>query len=151
MVEDPEFVDGGCGWVHGGAIRDGCPNTDRGAPMGWARGSRGSSFYTPGPKSEPRKDGRQAGSSTNAARKVVFLLRARDRDGEKELTIGPHEPEAQGRTKRGRRVAGRAGPRAIDASVVVVRARREIDWRAPGDSQPTRRAVISRLGRVGWK
>jgi hypothetical protein len=34
LVEGPEFVDGGCGWVHGGALRDGCPNTDRGAPMG---------------------------------------------------------------------------------------------------------------------
>jgi hypothetical protein len=137
MAEDPEFVDGGCGWVHGGAIRDGCPNTDRGAPMGWARGSRGSSFYTPGPKSEPRKDGRQAGSSTNAARKAVFLLRARDRDGEKELTIGPHEPEAQGRTKRGRRVAGRAGPRGG----VCARG----GWRV----EPTCRRRRVELGRAG--
>jgi hypothetical protein len=44
MAEGPEFVDGGCRWVHGGALRVGCLNTDHGAPMGWARGSRGFRF-----------------------------------------------------------------------------------------------------------
>jgi hypothetical protein len=91
------------------------------------RRSQGSSFYTPGPKSEPRKDGRQAGSSTNVARKAAFLLRARDRDGEKELTIGPQSAVTQ-RTRRKRpmrptggarrsaptpdRVHGQTGPRS---------------------------------------